>query len=123
MCKSDHIRCRHMLDAALEAVAFAQGRTREDLDNDRQLVLAILKDIEIVGEAASNISESTRRLMPDMPWSAIVGMRNRLVHAYFAISLDIVWQTVESDLPPLISLLEDFLSSGSSDTRCQISPP
>ena len=106
MRKDDEIRLRHMLDAAREAVAFARGRKRGDLDKDRQLLLALLKDVEIVGEAATQVTEPTRQRLPEIPWERIVGMRNRLVHAYFDINLDIVWTTVQGDLPELISLLE-----------------
>lgn len=97
-----------MLDAAREAVAFAQGRTRGDLDYDRQLALALalVKDVEIVGEAATQVTEPARQQLSEMPWAQIVGMRNRLVHAYFDINLDIVWTTVPGDLPELVSLLE-----------------
>ena len=70
-----------MLDAAHEAVSFVAGRTRDDLDVDRQLVLAVVKDIEIVGEAANTVTEATRAEPPAIPWHEIVAMRNRLVHA------------------------------------------
>ena len=106
MRRDDSIRLRHMLDAAHEVIAFAQDRTRVDLDRDRQLVLALVKDIEIIGEAAYRISPATRESLPDVPWKDIIGMRHRLVHAYFDINLDILWQTVQRDLPPLISELE-----------------
>ena len=111
MRKDDEIRLLHMLDAAREAVGFAQGRTRGDLDNDRQLVLALVKDVEIVGEAATQVTEPTRQDLPEIPWERIVGMRNRLVHAYFDVNLDIVWKTVQGDLPDLISLLERVIPS------------
>ena len=114
MRRDDGIRLRHMLDAAREAVSFARGRTRDDLDKDRQLVLAVVKDIEIVGEAATRVSEPTRRRLPELPWERIVGMRNRLVHAYFDINLDIVWKTIGEDLPELISLLEPAIPPESS---------
>ena len=106
MHKDDQVRLNHMLDAAREAVSFAHGRTREDLDSDRQLVLPLIKDMEIVGEAATHVSEPQRRRLPELPWERVVGMRNRLVHAYFDINLDIVWETVREDLPELIALLE-----------------
>ena len=77
-----------------------------DLDKNRQLVLALVKDVEIVGEAATQVTEPTRQRLPEIPWERIVGMRNRLVHAYFDINLDIVWKTVQGDLPELISLLK-----------------
>ena len=105
---------RHMLDAAREAVSFARGRVREDLNGDRQLVLALVKDIEIVGEAATGVTEPARSELADIPWQAIVAMRNRLVHAYFDINLDVVWQTVQQDLPPLIVQLEHALPQQAS---------
>ena len=97
-----------MLDAAREAVSFTQGRIRSDRDGDRQLVLALVKGIEIVGAAAAAVTESTRSELGDIPWQQIVAMRNRLVHAYFSINLDIVWQTVQEDLPGLIAQLEQI---------------
>ena len=106
MSQEDEVRLRHMVDAAREAASFAAGRVREELDADRQLVMALVKEIEIVGEAAARVSEATREHLPEIPWDALVGMRNRLVHAYFDVNLDIVWQTVQEDLPKLIALLE-----------------
>ena len=84
------------------------GRTRDDLDLDRQLVLALGKSIEIVGEAASRVTESSRQDLPQIPWDQIIGMRNRLVHAYFDINLDILWTTAQEDLSKLIDLLESI---------------
>ena len=106
MGKDDEIRLRHMLEAAREALSFARGRARDDLETDRKLLLALVKDIEIVGEAAAQVTESARAQAPDIPWPEIVAMRNRLVHAYCSINLDIVWQTVQQDLPTLIAHLE-----------------
>jgi uncharacterized protein with HEPN domain len=108
----DLVRVRHMLDAAREAREFARGRQRSDLDEDRQLVLAVVKSIEIVGEAAARISEETRAANPAIPWAAAVGMRNRLVHAYFDIDHDRVWDTVTDDLPPLIVELSNLVRTG-----------
>ena len=105
MLADDAIRLRHMLDAAHEAMGFAKGRTRSDLDGDRMLVLSLVKDIEIIGEAAFQISRSTRNQLQDIPWDDIIGMRHRLVHAYFDINLDILWRTVEDDLPALIAVV------------------
>lgn len=109
MRRDDAIRLRHMLDAAREALRFAEGRTRADLDKDRQLTLALVKEIEIIGEAAYQISTETQASLPAIPWEDIIGMRHRLVHAYFDINLDILWQTVVEDLPTLVSLLEPYI--------------
>jgi uncharacterized protein with HEPN domain len=109
MRRDDAIRLRHMLDAAREAVVFAHGRLRADLDGERMLVLSLVKDIEIIGEAAYQISPITREQLKDIPWDDIIGMRHRLVHAYFDINLDILWRTVQDDLPALIATLEPLI--------------
>ncbi len=114
MRKDDEIRIRHMLDAAHEAILFAKGRARQDLDEDRMLVLALIKAIEIVGEAACQVSDTTRRQTPDIPWEDIIGMRHRLVHAYFDINLDILWRTVQDDIFSLIALLGPLLTETDS---------
>jgi uncharacterized protein with HEPN domain len=106
MVVDDRTRIRHMLDAAREAVGFAAGRSRADLDRNRQLALALLKCLEIVGEAASQVTEAMRTRYSGIPWADVVGMRNRLVHTYFDIDLNLVWDTVTRDLPPLIAGLE-----------------
>ena len=106
MPKDDRIRIRHMLDSAREGLAFARDRLRADLDRDRMFALALLKCIEIVGEAAAGLGPEMRERYPEIPWTDIVGMRNRLVHAYFEIDMDRVWDTVTDDLPRLVTQLE-----------------
>ncbi len=100
-----------MLDAAREATASVQGRIRQDLDHDRIWALGLIKCIEIIGEAAARLSPETSSQFPQIPWTQIVAMRNRLVHAYFDLDLDQVWNTVSQDLPPLIASLEFILRS------------
>jgi uncharacterized protein with HEPN domain len=109
MRKDDWIRVRHMLDAAREAESFYQNKTRSSLDTDRKLVLALVKCIEIIGEAATKISKQSREELPQIPWSNIIGMRNRLIHAYFDINLDILWKTITEDIPPMIAELEKII--------------
>lgn len=111
MQKDDLIRLRHMLDAAQEAISFVAGKSREDLNLNRMLALSLVKDIEIIGEAASKITLATREQLVQVPLAMIIGMRNRLIHAYFEIDLDILWKTVAEDIPPLISMLEEIISS------------
>lgn len=105
----DAVRLRHMLDAAQEAVTFVQGRSRTDLDTDRQLVLSLVKEVEIIGEAAYQITQATRDNLPEIPWEDIIGMRHRLVHAYFDINLNILWRTVQEDLPALVTALKPII--------------
>ena len=102
----DHARLQHMLEAAQEALEFAQGATREDLETNRMLAHALVRCLGIVGEAARQVSPETREKHPAIPWQDIVGMRNRLVHAYYDINHDVVWQTVKEDLPSLVEALE-----------------
>lgn len=105
----DGIRLRHILDAAREAQSFTIRRRRSDLDKDRMLVLALIKSVENIGEAAFMMSEATKERVPTIPWVDIIGMRHRLVHAYFDINLDVLWQTVKVDLPMLIAQIEPLV--------------
>lgn len=105
MSPDDRWRVRHMVDAAEQALAFVQGRQREDLNTDAMLRLALTRAVEIVGEAAVQVTETGRNECPDVPWPQIVGMRNRLVHAYFDINADILWDTVRIGLPRLLEQL------------------
>jgi uncharacterized protein with HEPN domain len=100
-----------MLEAAEQAVTFGQDQTSETLGNDRMRALAIVRCIEIIGEAASKVTEDTRRQFSEVPWGDIVGMRNRLIHAYFDVDLDRVCDTVTADLPPLILKLREILQT------------
>ena len=68
-----------------------------------------MKDIEIIGEAAYQVSQPTRQQLLEIPWDDIIAMRHRLVHAYFDINLDILWRTVQGDIPPLIETLKGIL--------------
>ncbi len=111
MQRDDLIRLRHMLDAAREAVSFVQDHTRTSLGANRMLLLSLVKDIEIIGEAAAQIAQDTRAALPQIPWPSIIAMRNRLIHAYFDIDADRVWDTVTTDLPPLIATLEHVLAT------------
>ncbi len=108
--ESDAVRVRHMADAGREAMGFCQGRSRADLDTDRMFARALVKSIEIIGEAASKVSQPTRLELPDVPWADIVTMRHRLTHTYFDIDLDIVWNTAAFDLQPLVVTLDRWLS-------------
>jgi uncharacterized protein with HEPN domain len=106
----DRVRVLHMVEAALAAQRFIAGRQCSDLDNDQMLLFALVRAIEIIGEAASRISAETRAANPAVPWTLIVAMRNRLIHAYFDIDRNIVWKTVTEELPPLLSLLGTLVS-------------
>ena len=106
----DHSRLRHMLDAARAALAFTGGKTRADLTADLMLQFALVRALEIIGEAAARTTEPTRVAHPEIPWRAVIGMRNRLVHGYFEVDIEIVWRTTTESLPPLIATLESLLT-------------
>lgn len=105
----ERIRLSHMLDYARKAVAMSEGRKRSELDSNEMLQFALTHLVEIVGEAASKISLETRRKHGEIPWQAIVGMRNRLIHGYEMVDLDLLWDTLVHDLPPLIAMLSQIL--------------
>ncbi|MBL8220360.1 MAG: DUF86 domain-containing protein [Bryobacterales bacterium] len=112
MNESDLTRLLDMRDAAREALDFVAGRSRGDLSTDRMLLLALCKSIEIIGEAASRVSSETRAIAPGIPWTEVVGMRNRLIHGYSQVNHDIVWNTTVKALPPLIEALEAVVRKG-----------
>lgn len=115
MPREDRVRLQHMLDAARKAHALIAGRGREDLDTDEKLSLALQRLIEIIGEAAKNVTAETRSQAADIPWRKSAGMRDRLIHAYFDVNLDILWNTVADELPPVVSALEALLAETSPD--------
>ncbi|HAZ28058.1 TPA: hypothetical protein DCY67_05540 [Candidatus Acetothermia bacterium] len=114
--EADRIRLRHMLDAAREARRYVQDKSREDLDRDTMLFRALVNCIAILGEAASRVGAETRARSPGIPWTHITGMRNRLIHAYFDISRDVIWSTVTHDLailePELAAVLDAEFREG-----------
>jgi uncharacterized protein with HEPN domain len=103
------IRIRHMLDHAKEAVDLLAGKEKAALASDRVLQLALVRLVEIVGEAANRLTVEDQFRYPSIPWREIVGMRNRLAHGYNAIDLNVLWDTVQVDLPQLIDELERIL--------------
>ena len=98
----DLTRLKHIRDAVMITIDFIKGRNRDDLDNDQMLSLALVRLIEIIGEAANNISLSCQNNYPQIPWREMIGMRNRIVHAYFEVDLDVVWQVIIDYLPRLL---------------------
>lgn len=106
----DKVRLRHMLDYSRKAMTIMLGRTREDLITDEILLLALTRAVEIIGEAAVRVSPTIQQNYPLIPWPQIVGLRNRLIHGYDAVDLDILWNIVQSDLPPLIEQLETAIA-------------
>jgi uncharacterized protein with HEPN domain len=106
----DQIRLQHMLDAARKALRWTAGKSRQDLDaEDDPLADGLVRLISLIGEAAGRVSAETRSELDAIPWADIIGMRHRLIHAYFDVNLDILWATVEDSLPPLVESLQTAL--------------
>ncbi len=109
MSKADLVRIQHALDAAKKTVSLVQNESRDNLDIDEKLALALARLLEILGEAANAVSADFRNQHPDVPWRKMISLRNRLIHAYFDIDLDVVWDTIKEDLPPVIAALEKII--------------
>jgi uncharacterized protein with HEPN domain len=101
----DEVRLLHIRDATESAADFITGRTRADLETDEMLRLALTKLVEIVGEAAKQLSDAGRARFPTIAWDDAARMRDRLVHHYFDVDLDVLWATVTQDLPALLDVL------------------
>jgi uncharacterized protein with HEPN domain len=111
MQRDDTVLLRHVLDAARKAVQFISGRKRSDLQDNEMLALSLVRLLEIIGEAANGVSDAYRAQHPQVPWQKMVALRNRLIHGYSDINLDIVWDTVAQDLPMLIERLQSIIPS------------
>ena len=107
----DRVRLDHMIGAAENAMEFVSGRERSELDTNRMLLFAVVRAVEILGEAASKISEESRSAHGAVPWKAIIGMRNRLVHAYFDINTQTVWETATVEIPAILPLLRQLAAT------------
>lgn len=103
------VRIQHMLDHAMEAREITKGRKREDLDSDRLLHLALMRLLEVIGEAATRIPPELRDRYGEIPWRDIVDLRNRLIHGYDNINHDILWIIVTQELSDLIQQLQIML--------------
>jgi uncharacterized protein with HEPN domain len=105
----DIIRLRHMLDFATKASVFIQGKSRRDLDSDEMLALALVRLLEVIGEAANAVSPSFQEAHPEIPWRSITGTRNRLAHGYIDVDMDVIWAVIQKDLKPLAIQLRSIL--------------
>jgi uncharacterized protein with HEPN domain len=106
----DIITLRQMLDYLEEAIVLVKGRIRSDLDSDRIFFLALLKLVELVGEAATRVPALTQAKYAEIPWRDIIGTRNRLIHGYDSVDCDILWDILTVDFPPLAQKIKEILS-------------
>ena len=115
--RDDRVSLVDMLIYAKEAIALSSGTSLDDVVEDRVMQLALQKLVEIVGEAANRVSEETQQKHTAIPWPQIIGLRNRLVHGYDDVNLDILWKIIQNDLPPLIGQLQAIVGEEPSDTE------
>lgn len=95
-----------ILEAARKIERFTEGMTYAEFERDQKTVDAVLRNFEVIGEAAKKIPDSVRQEYDEVPWSEMAGMRDRLIHGYATIDLEIVWTTVEAEIPTLVAQLE-----------------
>ena len=108
---ANDIAClRDMLDYSCEAVGFLEGSSFEAFVQDRRTLFAVIRCIEVVGEAAGRVSPESKRALPSIPWRNAVSMRNRLIHGYSDVDERLVYNTVTDNLPKLIAQLERVLT-------------
>jgi uncharacterized protein with HEPN domain len=110
--RNPNLALRQILTHAKEAVEISSNKTRQDLDSDRLLNLALARLLEIIGEAANRVPEEVRSQYPELPWLQMIAARNRLIHGYDSVDFDILWVIIENDLPALIIQLEAILGPG-----------
>jgi len=108
------------LDDILSAITaikeFTKDMTFADFQNDRKTVDAVIRNLEIIGEAANNIPQELKNNYPTIPWRDMISMRNKIMHEYFGVDTEIMWKTIQDDLPPLKTKIE-ALSSSSPRTK------
>jgi uncharacterized protein with HEPN domain len=105
------LRIKDILDAVRAVQTYTEGMKYEAFVNDRKTVDAVIRNLIVIGEAATRLPDDFTRTHPDIPWRDMADMRNFVVHEYFGISHKIIWDTVQKDLPPLIPVLEELLGS------------
>ena len=105
----DRNRIAHMIDAAQEAQSFLVNKSFDDFVTNRQLAFAVVRALEIIGEAAAQTSQEFRENFSSVKWRDIISMRNKLIHAYFDINYEIVWRAVKKDIPELLLQLQKIM--------------
>ncbi len=99
-----------MLESMGRIAGYIAGMGREDFLSDRKTIDAVVRNLEVVGEAASRLTDAARKRGGDIEWPLIVGLRNRIVHEYFGIDSEIIWEIITHDLPALTDALTSFLA-------------
>lgn len=116
MTERDELRLRHVLDAAERVSTYLQGVDQASFLSNRMLQDAVIRNLEIIGEACVNLSAELTGANTDVPWHKASGIRNRLVHGYFDVDLHVVWQTAKESLPPFVRQIAGLLEAGKPES-------
>ncbi|PKB67768.1 MAG: hypothetical protein BZY81_03825 [SAR202 cluster bacterium Io17-Chloro-G4] len=108
---------RDILQATEEALEFVQGMDHSNFSSDRKTNLAVVRSLEIIGEAARHVPLAVRRRHPLVPWQDMVGMRNKLIHQYYGVDSQVLWRTLQEDLPPLRDVIRGILGEMESEDQ------
>ena len=109
MSRDELMYVRDIADSCGRVMQYVQGLSRAELIADQKTYDAVVRNLEIVGEAAKHVSDDLRRELPDIQWRKIAGMRDMLAHAYFGIDNDILWDVVQNKVPDLVATLSRYL--------------
>ena len=109
MSKRDTVYLSHILDAINQIETYTADLSYHQFSENRLIQDGVIRQLEIIGEASRSLSDGFRAQHPDLPWKQIIGLRNRLIHAYFDISLGIVWDILQTDIPSLKSKIGSLL--------------
>jgi uncharacterized protein with HEPN domain len=112
--RRDRVFIAQMVEAAEAALEFTSEQTAESFAGDRLVAFAVVRAIQLVGQAARGVSEELQASHPEIPWREMIGMRNIVVHDYADVDLALVWKTVRADLPRLVERLKAILEEGRS---------
>ncbi len=110
--KSDHVYLVH-IRSSIEKIFLYTDKGRDEFMADQMTQDAVIRNFEIIGEASKNISEDLKRSHPEIPWKLIGSLRDRLIHAYFGVQLELIWKTIEQDLDKLRAQIETILTNPS----------
>lgn len=104
-----------ILEAVQRITAYVDQMSYEEFLDDLKTQDAVIRNLEIIGEAAKHVSNPIRQKAPNIPWSSLAGMRNKLIHQYFGVNLDIVWNVVREDLAELVTAVNHILANDTPD--------